>query len=101
MKSCTEPLAYGVDRLEPKCAFEITVWKAPIFHDAVAWPAHWRCTSSIWVASYTPERSTVPFWQTSARLPRIGPDVITGEQTRVRFSAARIERGIACSRLSG
>jgi hypothetical protein len=34
---------------------------------------------------------------TSASVPRIGPDVITGEQMRIRFCAEARERLIACT----
>ena len=33
----------------------------------------------------------------SASVPRIGPEVITGEQMRMRFRAEDIERDIACT----
>src|SRR3989442_3532338 len=94
MKSCTVPLAYGVERFARKRAEEVTVWNAPIFQAAPPWLDHWRCTSSICVASYTPAISTLPCSQASARVPMIGPEVITGEHTQTRFSADAIERDI-------
>src|SRR5207245_4836383 len=36
---------------------------------------------------------------TSASVPRMGPDVITGEQMRIRFSADAMERDIAWTSL--
>src|SRR5260370_40974324 len=97
MKSCTEPLAYGVERFAPNDAPATTEWKALIFHDAVACVPHWRWTSSICVASYTPETSTSPRPITSVRVPRMGPDVMTGEPTRIRFCAESLDRDIACT----
>src|SRR5581483_2993095 len=100
MKSWTEPLAYGVERLDPKWPPAMTVWNVLIFHDAVASPAHWCWTSSICVASYTPEIGTAPRWSTSASVARIGPDVMTGEHTLIRFCAESMERDIACTSFS-
>ena len=48
---------------------------------------HCSSTSAICVASTTPAKSTLPSAATSARVPRIGPDEITGEATRTRRSA--------------
>src|SRR5262245_58766709 len=92
MKSCTEPTAYGVERLEPNFAPAMKLWNASIFHFAPPCELHWRCTSSICVASYTPLIDTLACPTTSASVPRIGPDVLTGEQMRRRFSADAIER---------
>src|SRR5882762_7767599 len=98
MKSCTEPLAYGIERLAPNLTAPTMVRKAPIFHAAPGTVLHWRCTSSICVASYTPLISTpIGFSQASASVPRIGPDVITGEQMRMRLWAEEIERDMACT----
>ncbi len=73
-----------------------TVWKAAIFHAAPACVAHWWCTSSICVASYTPAMSTPEGCSTSsASVPRIGPEVITGEQMRMRFCAEESDLDIA------
>src|ERR1041384_7359021 len=99
MKSCTVPLAYGVDRLAPKRAPAMTLRKAPIFHSVPPWLDHCDWTSSICVASYTPPTSTLPAAMTSASVPRIGPEVITGEHTLTRFWAEAIERDIACTSL--
>src|ERR1051326_3562455 len=100
MKSCTVPTAYGVDRFEPKRPVPTTVWKAWIFHDAVDCEDHCLCTSSIWVASYTPEMSALWCSIASQSVPRIGPDVITGEHTRIRLRADAIDRDIACTSFS-
>src|SRR5690348_14981763 len=99
MKSCTVPTPYGVERLAPNEAVVVMEWNAPIFHVAPPWLAHWRWTSSICVASYTPLTDTFLAAQASASVPRIGPDVITGEHTRTRFSAEAMERDIACTSL--
>ncbi len=58
------------------------------FHVTLPFLRHCRSTSRIWVASTTPARSTLPSAATSASVPRIGPDVITGEAIRTRRSAA-------------
>src|SRR2546423_981736 len=99
MRSWTVPFAYGVERFAPTRAPGVRVWNAPIFQAAPPWPDHWRWTSSICVASYTPPMSTLPCSQASASVARIGPDVITGEHTRMRFSADAIERDMACTSL--
>jgi hypothetical protein len=39
--------------------------------------------------------STLRCSQTSASVPRIGPDVITGEQIRIRFWAEAIDLAMA------
>src|SRR5579859_5182715 len=100
MKSCTDPLEYGVERFEPKRAEPAMVLKAAIFHDVVDCSDHWRCTSSIWVASYTPEMSALRCSMASASVPRIGPEVITGEQTRMRLRAEAMDRDIECTSFS-
>ncbi len=61
---------------------------------------HCASTSSICVASTTPAMSTRPSAATSAMLPRIGPDVITGEATRTRRSAELTAWAIRCASLS-
>src|SRR5207245_10192204 len=73
------------------------VWKTAIFQVAPPCAAHWCWTSSIWVASYTPAMSTFACCTTSASVPRIGPDVMTGEQMRIRFCADAMDRDIACT----
>src|SRR5436189_1224163 len=75
----------------------MTVLNAAIFQAAPPFVPHWRWTSSICVASYTPAISTLPCSQASASVPRIGPEVITGEHTRTRLSAEAIERDMACT----
>src|SRR5205807_8960762 len=40
-----------------------------------------------------------PCSMTSARVPRMGPEVITGEHTRIRFRADAIDRDIAWTSL--
>src|ERR1700747_2348719 len=99
MKSCTVPTAYGVDPLDPNRPGAITLLKAAIFHDAVDWVCHCLCTSSICVASYTPEMSALWCSTASASVPRIGPEVITGEHTRMRRRADAMDRDIACTSL--
>src|SRR6266852_5711635 len=89
------PFSYGVERFEPKRAAAMMLLNASIFHAAPAWVDHWCWTSSICVASYTPPMSTFPCAAISASVPRIGPDVITGEHTGMRFSAEASERDIA------
>src|SRR2546427_2872681 len=88
-----------MDRLPPNRAAPITVWKAAIFHAAPGCVPHWRWTSSICVASYTPPMSTFAASTASASVPRIGPEVMTGEQTRMRFCAEAIDRDIAWTSL--
>src|SRR5260370_19660402 len=100
MKSCTVPLAYGVERFAPNLTAATIDLNAVIFQDAVACDPHWRCTSSIWVASYTPAMSMPGRSTTSASVPRMGPDVITGEQMRIRFCAVEMDLAIACTSLS-
>src|ERR1700682_1204842 len=98
MKSCTVPVPYGVERLAPNLMAPTTVWKAAIFQAALAWVAHWLCTSSLCVASYYPAISTpVGCSTSSARVPRIGPDVITGELMRMRFCAEASDLDMACT----
>ena len=50
-------------------------------------PPHWRSTSCICVRSTTPVTGTTPRPTTSASAPRIGPEVSTGEQIRMRSRA--------------
>src|ERR1700682_2058548 len=69
--------------------------KVAIFHDETPFSDHCLWTSSISVASYTPAISRPGFATTSARVPRMGPDVITGEQMRIRFCADARERLMA------
>ncbi|TMC70269.1 MAG: hypothetical protein E6J18_10470 [Chloroflexi bacterium] len=75
------------------------VWNAAIFHDTVACVPHWLCTSSICVASYTPLMSAWLCAHASASAPRMGPDVITGEQTRSLDLASEIDLAISCTSL--
>src|SRR5437867_10903984 len=77
----------------------MTDLNAPIFHAEPPFAAHWCCTSSICVGSYTPEMSTFCAAHASAREPRMGPEVVTGEHTRIRLSADAIDRDIACTSL--
>ena len=55
-----------------------------IFQVTLPFARHWPRTSSICVESTTPARSTFPSAATSASVPRIGADVITGDATRTR-----------------
>ena len=51
---------------------------------------HWRSTSCTCVRSTTPARSTLPSVATWASVPRIGPELITGEAIRTRRVAVPI-----------
>src|SRR5689334_21512161 len=99
MKSWTVPFAYGVERLEPNRPPLVTALKAAIFQLVPCWPDHWSMASCICVASYTSPMSTLPAAHASASVPRMGPEVMTGEHIRTRFCADAIDRDIACTSL--
>ena len=61
---------------------------------------HCSSTSAICVASTTPARSILPSAATSASVPRIGADEITGEATRTRRSAPPMRSAIRCASFS-
>ena len=78
---------YGVERFPENEARESTVWSSGIFQAETPFVLHWKNTSSTCVWSTQPARSTFPSDAIWASAPRIGPDVSTGEQMRIRRRA--------------
>ena len=101
MKSCTEPFAYGVERFEPKRAAGDDAVKRAIFQDArgLGRPLALHLVHLGRIV-HTGDVDACRARTTSASVPRIGPEVITGEQMRMRFRAEAIERDIACTSFS-
>ena len=79
--------AYGVEALAARCPLATTFSYRGPFQAARPSSCHWRSACAIWgpstVMSMSHARSSV----ISARVPRIGVEVITGEHTLIRCRA--------------
>ena len=83
-----------------KCPSPTTARSAGVFHDALPFSCHCWSTSCTWVASTTPAMSTRASCTPSASVPRIGPEVITGDAIRTRCSASAMRLAISCASFS-
>ena len=92
------PGRYGVERLPWKTASALC--SSGAFQLDWRLAAHCWKTSSTWVASQTPWTSTRPSARTSFSVPRIGPEVSTGEAIRTRVRDWPIAPAIRCASAS-
>ena len=87
MKSCVDSGVHGVVGF-PENGACARIWSSSgIFQALTPFVAHWWKTSSICVSSITPATSQRCSFTISTSVPRIGPELSTGDAIRMRRRA--------------